>query len=485
MVLPLPPAWSVDLLTPEGAYDRLSPYSIEEIAGVLVDVSPSHAVDILEYFTRTEMIQILEEIPEEAVFNILNNMNIVDLLDILDSLTIDIEALISSLSPEKAGIILNNIDIETASSIILNLSPDDFAIIEEMAKEDPNAAALRLEEAVKKIIAETDETTQTELLSMLTETLENVSVETLVNLFIEIANLPDTPSTVAYLLDNMNQTTVSLLLSAWVQLEEYQTLAKVMDYSSDIVIDTAYRDMTNPQRTNIIPHLTLETIIKLPKIGLFEVSNLLLNPIEVTPGMEVQVNFKVSNIGQITDVYQIQVIIDGVTEKTYFNTLSPDQSDTINMPVQRLTDGQYSVKVGDLTQTFTVLSPVFDPSSFIIENIEIIPPNIRVGELITVFVSIFNTGDLEGTDEIELKIDSVTVETQSITINPRERLTLIFEPELTYLGGTYTVSVNGISQQLVITEDSRSIPWLTVLALIVVISGFALYSLRERGIINF
>jgi hypothetical protein len=423
--------------------------------------------------------------PDESVYQILNYMDLTELISLIDSLTIDIGALIPVLSPEAAGKLLNSIDVEAASAIILSLSPENYAIIEEMAKEDPGLAALRLEAAVKKIIDEADEATQAELLLKLTEMLENVTVETLVDLFIEIANLPETPSTVAYLLDNMNRTTVSLILSAWAQMEEYPTLANVLEYSSDLILDLAYRNMTNTQRTSIFPHLVLDTIIKLPKIGLFEVTNFLLDPPEVSPGMEVQVNFQVSNIGEISDVYQIPIIIDGATEQTYFNMLSPGQSDNIVFVVQRPTDGQYSVKVGDETQTFIVSSPIFNPAAFIIETIEILPSSIRVGDPISVFVTISNIGGLIGTDEFELKIDSETVDTKTSTISPLDRITLIYDLELDLQDGTYTVSVNDFSSDLVINKVPREIPWFTILAILIVIVGLTVYTLRERGIISF
>ena len=68
---------------------------------------------------------------------------------------------------------------------------------------------------------------------------------------------------------------------------------------------------------------------------------------------------------------------------------------TVSLVLERYVDGQYSVKVDDQTDIFTVtFSEVLRPASFIIESIEISPSTVRVDDPVLIAVSIFNNGDM-------------------------------------------------------------------------------------------
>ena len=310
-----------------------------------------------------------------------------------------------------------------------------------MVNNDIEGTALRIEAAIKMIIEELDDTIQNDLLSRLTDILEHLTIENLVDLFIEISNLPETPSTVAYLMDYIDQTTVSAILAAWMDLEEYESLGKVLEFSSDHLIDISYTQMTDAQKIEMYPFFSANTISKLPQLVLFQISNLILEPDEVEPGEEVEVNFKVANNGELVDIYRVPVIIDETIEKTFTNVLSPGESDYISLFVERELSNEYLVRVGDRSSSFTVVVPVvINPALFIFESLRITPEEIVFGDPISIFVTIYNSGDVAGSEILALELDSQPVDSKIATINPRERMTLIFNVDMNYDKGSHSIS---------------------------------------------
>jgi hypothetical protein len=282
----------------------------------------------------------------------------------------------------------------------------------------------------------------------------------------------------------MNQTTVISIIEYWTQIGEYPSLAKVLDFSSNKTLDISYRNMTDYDRKNIFPHLSNELILKLPVIGLFQIEKLLVKPSEVLPGIEIQINFMVTNIGEIADIYKIPISVNGEKEDTFINVLSPGESEEILMQIEKFDEGEYSINVADQEAVFKVfVPPDLNPANFVIESIEILPTNIMVGDPITIFVTIFNTGDVLGSDSFELKINSDTIDSQEATVNPLDRITLIFDLALNYGEGVYSVSVNDLSSEIVITSPSMKIPWFTLGSITIIITVIILYLLREREII--
>jgi len=186
----------------------------------------------------------------------------------------------------------------------------------------------------------------------------------------------------------------------------------------------------------------------------------------------------------MTDIYKIPVNINGETLDTFINILSPGESVDIMMQIEKFVEGEYFVNVEGQEVVFSVFIPKdLNPANFIIESIEILPTSIMVGDPITIFVTIFNNGDIIGSDNFELKINSETIDSKEATVNAQDRITLIYDLALNYEEGTYSVSVNDLLSELVIASPSMRIPWFTLGSVTIIITVAILYLLREREII--
>ncbi len=95
---------------------------------------------------------------------------------------------------------------------------------------------------------------------------------------------------------------------------------------------------------------------------------------------------------------------------------------------------------------FTILAPtpVLSPANFILSSLTIAPEEAESGEEIAISVLVINTGDLEGTYTVVLKIDDAVEATGDIPLADGSRQTVSFTTTKS-IAGTYNVNVNGLS----------------------------------------
>jgi methanogen extracellular protein (TIGR04279 family) len=482
--LPLPEPWAVDIMSPEDAYDRLSPYSPTEIAGVLDEVEPRHVLEILSLFEQELMYDILNEMSLDSVSQILDTMNPALITTMLNNLEFDKATLLLAMSPDSAGKVLNQLDPEEAANIILSLSVDDILIIDTMIQDDINKAALQIEAAIKQIIEELDEVTKEILLDALTGALESLSAESLVDLFIEIAGLPETPSSVALILDNMKPDIITGIIETWTSRETLEPLANICEYLSLPTLDQVYRDLGNDGRISIYPFFTFSILSKLPVLSTTLVADLFITPGEVEEGEMVKISYTIENQGELSDDYEIVTTIDDTIEATNRDMLAPGEKVEITLLVNRAEAGTYNVEVAGLSGTFTVLPPtVIIPATFVIDKIEVTPEEVEKGMSVNVFVTISNIGDEKGTQSFELLVDSEAIEIKEATVSAHSQATLLFEIEMNYDAGEHEIRIGESSSTINITEPSFRLPWITLLAITIIVTAIVLYVLREREII--
>jgi hypothetical protein len=84
------------------------------------------------------------------------------------------------------------------------------------------------------------------------------------------------------------------------------------------------------------------------------------------------------------------------------------------------------------------------PATFTVGGLTISPSEVDSGKMVTISFVVTNTGDLGGSYTVTLKIDAVTVATQTITLAGGGTETLMFDTSQD-AAGTYTVDVNGVT----------------------------------------
>jgi PKD repeat protein len=239
----------------------------DEAADKLEEMDPEDALRIILQLDPDKKIEILNKVETDTIIEILAIMNNTEASEMLTGLQPEksSEAL-SQVGFERAGEILNEMDVTDSAHVILELDMESGPkIIAEMAHDDLTEAARRVEEAVKEKIKDAPRETQREVLKKLAETLEHVDVDSLVDLFVEIAQLPETPETVATIFEAIDITKLNTIVDAWIVKEYYDELSTVMSYLTNDTLQAIYCNLSMATRGTLHPYLDEATIKALPR----------------------------------------------------------------------------------------------------------------------------------------------------------------------------------------------------------------------------
>ncbi|MBA7629843.1 hypothetical protein ES703_37350 [subsurface metagenome] len=139
--------------------------------------------------------------------------------------------------------------------------------------------------------------------------------------------------------------------------------------------------------------MTVEVVSVAPE---FEVSNLVISPAEVQVGYPVIISCLVTNIGAEAGTYIIHLGGDFVADKTV--TLQPGESRTVSFEVTPTVAKTYSVSVDGLHGSFVATEEAV--ADIRVEDLEISPSEVMVGETVTISVTATNYGTAAGSKVI-------------------------------------------------------------------------------------
>jgi uncharacterized membrane protein len=184
----------------------------------------------------------------------------------------------------------------------------------------------------------------------------------------------------------------------------------------------------------------------------FTITSLTIIPSEVLVGDQVAIIVDVQNVGNVEGTYTLTLQINGVLTQTRDVTLAGGASETVTFIVVENVEGTYNVEVDGLTGSFTVVAPPL-PAAFTVSSLTISPSEVEVGEEVTISVVVQNTGELEGTYTVTLRINGVIEDIENVTLAGGTTKSVTFRvAEGT--GGTYNVEVDGLTGTFVVTEPA-------------------------------
>jgi hypothetical protein len=173
----------------------------------------------------------------------------------------------------------------------------------------------------------------------------------------------------------------------------------------------------------------------------FDVTDASLSDSEITPGESVETTASVENTGDLEGTFDAELEIDGQAVESQSVTLGGGESTTVTFDRTFSDAGSYDVSVsGETAGTVTVL----EPASFEVTDASLSDSEIVEGDTVETTASVENTGDLEGSYDVELEVDGQTVDSQSVTLDGGESTTVAFDRTFSD-AGSYDVSVSGES----------------------------------------
>ncbi len=246
-----------------------------------------------------------------------------------------------------------------------------------------------------------------------------------------------------------------LVVAVWdSQFEEWHLLDTTVDPVNNII-------------TAEVNHFTLYSIIAHTRPADFTVSDLSITPAEAAADARIDISVLVSNAGDLTGVYQLQLKVNGEVYFVRSARLAGGDSVTESFPVYWNTPGTYIVNIAGLSGIFTIeigelpsipdtddTTPAVAPVTLIVD---VTPVEIADGESIAMRVLITNTSDIQDTCRASLKKDNIRVETKEVSLASDTSQAIIFTV-LKETTAVYTVEVTGPSGVFTVEDMPLSIP---------------------------
>jgi PKD repeat protein len=226
------------------------------------------------------------------------------------------------------------------------------------------------------------------------------------------------------------------------------------------------------------------TIGKVQAAAAYTYSGLTVTPSSVNVGSPVTVSVTVKNTGDLEGTTTVDLLVNSVKEQGKTVTLAGGASQTVTFTVTKTVAGSYTVKVGSLTGSFTVVKPL-TPAAFTFSGLVVSPADVAPGAEVTVSVSVKNTGEQSGTYSAELKLDGATKETKTGTLAGGASSTVTFKVS-SQAEGTHTVQVGTLTGSFKVTKPVTPPPpapdytWWIVGGVVVVLAVVAVYYLFLR-----
>ena len=421
----------------------------------------------------------MEQVEIETAVDIVETVEIAEAAEIIEEVTTEkVAEIMESVEVDTAAEVINEVDDQKAGEILLEITAETGApVVEAMANADITKAAERVESAVKLKIAELDDETKAVFEEKLKDTLESVSVDSLVDLFISIANLPDTPSTVADIFEIIDISKTMEVIEGILDQGAYEELALVYSYLSEGKLDEIYTAMTTAARTAVFPYFDAATLGNLPELTRIRVSTS-VSPRTVESGTSVTVTAEVSNTGDETGDVRVTLKVNGAEVESEVVTLEADDDTTLTWTVTETTPGTYTVDVNGDTATFTVEAPP-TPADIETSNLTVSPASIQAGEDVTITVDVENSGEESGSYTVEVELDGTVMDSESVTLSGGASTTVTFTVT-SETEGAHTVEVDSLSGSFTVEEAPAAFPWATIMIGIVVIAVAAYFYLQSQ-----
>ena len=451
--LVLPSPLLVSIWSSTEAASRLKNFRAPSVARILSQVEDSvHVAEIIELFDTEYALNVLAELGTAESVKLMKLMN-----------------------------------DESVVRLMLEFSESNKELLGGLLDDDFNKTAELVETAIKEKAVELGDEERKQALERLAGAVSSLDVDSIIELLIYMAELPETPTTVAYLFESMQLSTVIDVVEVWVTDARYTEsmldLVNVLEKVPTQLLGDVYVGIDNVERETLYPYLTAGMGAGLPEIGEFQVTDLVASPSTVKPREEVTVSYTLSNVGDQTDRYVIPLKVNGATVATDTGLLGNGTSLELSHKVIYAQAGIYSVSVEEASTSFTVEQPPTPPkpAHFQVTNIELVPASVIQGEEVTVFATVTNLGELLGTASFTMKLDTEDISSEEATLGGGDTINIVFTIVANLVPGIHEVQVGSLSTSLTVQEAPRQMPWFTIITgAIILVAGIGLYFYNKR-----
>ncbi|MFP4641924.1 MAG: CARDB domain-containing protein [Chloroflexota bacterium] len=163
-----------------------------------------------------------------------------------------------------------------------------------------------------------------------------------------------------------------------------------------------------------------------PEPAEFKITDFSLSSSQVELGELVNVEAEVTNVGEESGSYDLELRVDGGMYAKRSVTLSEGEEEQVSFHVKAERVGTCRVSLDNLSQTFRVVAPP-EPADFKCTDLTVSPSTVKLGESVTVRAEISNVGELSGTYPVKLSVNGITQSTRSLALDGGEKQVTSFE----------------------------------------------------------
>ena len=498
---PPPTPEEIEELPPEEAAEVIGEMTPEDAADILKETELQAAVAIFEELMPETAGDIADELPAEVAADIIGGVNASLAADIIGEVSTEhaadileevfaedtadiVEAAVKGNLTRGVSQIMLVMGEEAAADVLVKVDPDPGAdVVGTMTELDVTQCARLVEAAVFEDVEAT------------ADILEGVLIDALIDLLIEIAKRPSTPSTVAAVFEAMSIDKVLEVVRVWASLEPLQELGEVLSYLTPGTLNSVFGGLTVAERAAVSIYLSSEALASLS-------AEILLFP-DLTPTL-----ITVSRLGSLDYALKVPIKNQGNVESGRFkvelradtslidlievSSLPPDASTTVTFEWKPTAMGSYTLKaivdpdnaIEEIDETNNEQTKAYGVGlPELVVSFKTVPTELVEDETYTIEVEVSNIGEeVAGAFSIMLEADGVGVGSmgiQQLAVGASETLQFSWTPEA---AGAYTLKVtvdlldeivegdetNNIAQTAETVETKlKPLPWAWIITAVI------------------
>ncbi|HUJ84274.1 MAG TPA: hypothetical protein VLV84_01560 [Candidatus Acidoferrales bacterium] len=185
----------------------------------------------------------------------------------------------------------------------------------------------------------------------------------------------------------------------------------------------------------------------------FILTNLIVDPTNVTEGDAVQMAVNVTNVGDLAGNDTINFEVNNVVKDTQNVTLEGAATQVLTYDDVEGNFGNYTIQVGDLTGSFVVNPAPPGASKIILTDLNTFPYEAWPSQTVNVTATAENPTNQPDKLTVRVTVDNAWVETKVISLNASATETEVFPVNASDVLGTHTVKLNTLAGAYTVVQS--------------------------------
>ncbi|WP_440770949.1 CARDB domain-containing protein [Natronorubrum sp. DTA28] len=183
-----------------------------------------------------------------------------------------------------------------------------------------------------------------------------------------------------------------------------------------------------------------------------ELTSFEVDPTKVETGKNVTANATYENVGRTTKETTARLTVDGTVVDTKTLEIPPGETKSAVFERQMQWPGRYEIGIdGIASETVTVEGPPID-----VLEASVTTTDITAGDRATIDATVSNPTDQRVQRTLELAVDGIVVDTNTVMIEPNGETTVTFERQFDD-AGTYDIAISGVEAGSVTVAERATI----------------------------